>query len=259
MEFPTHPQIKISIITATFNANAYLDNLLQSIREQKTKQVEFIIIDGMSKDDTIVKIKQNEDIIDYWISEPDKGIYDAWNKGIKISQGEWIMFLGADDILMPNALNKYLQLLKDKDFSAFDYISARTQYINKDGKLLMTIGEKANWNLMKNKMSAAHVGSIHNKKNLFNKVGMYNLDYKICGDYELLLRKKETLKSFFVDDAIAKMQYGGMSFTTHAINETYKIRKKHNTVPLIKNLLLLYKDYLTFITFNYRKKNVSDF
>lgn len=243
----------ITIIIATFNAAKYLQSCLDSIIPQLNKDIELIIVDGGSSDRTVEIIKNNQQYVKEWISEPDKGIYDAWNKGIKLSHGEWIMFIGADDELLPDAISKYLDLLSSKDLSSFDYISAKNEFINEDGQLLKLVGKGAEWSLMRKGNSAAHVASLHHKKKLFDKVGYYNLDFKICADYEILLRKKHDLKSYFLQSKIAKMKVGGMSFSTEAIKECYEIRKLHNTTSPIFNLLLYFRDYFAFQVFKLRK------
>lgn len=245
--------MKITIVTATYNAEIVLENLIKSIIPQKSEEIEFIIIDGNSKDNTLEIIKRYQSYIDYWISEPDKGIYDAWNKGIKVAKGEWIMFLGADDELLPNSIYKYLHLINSKDLSSYDYISAQNEYINDENKLIKLLGNGAKWKLMRRGNSAAHVGSLHHKKNLFGSIGYYNLNYKICADYELLLRKKNNLKSYFFKTKIARMKVGGMSFTTRAIIESYKIRRLHKTLPSILNKLMFCRDYLSYKLFKFRK------
>ena len=106
---------------------------------------------------------------------------------------------------------------------------------------------------MKKGMSAAHVASLHNKKNLFEKVGFYNLKFKICADYEILLRKKGKLKSYFLPARIVKMKVGGMSFTTKAIKESFEIRKLHETTPFFLNKILYYRDLIAYILFKFRK------
>jgi glycosyltransferase involved in cell wall biosynthesis len=244
---------KISIITATYNAETVLENMIQSIILQKTNEIEFIIIDGNSKDNTKKIIKNYNTYIDYFVSEPDKGIYDAWNKGIVAAKGEWLMFIGADDELLPDAINKYLDLLNSKDLSSYDYISAQNEFINDKNKILKIIGNGAKWKLMRRGNSAAHVASLHHKKNLFGSIGYYNLNYKICADYELLLRKKNSLKSYFFKTKIAKMKVGGMSFTTNAIKEIYEIRKLHKTISPLFNKLLYFRDYFAFKLFKLRK------
>lgn len=243
----------ISVIIATYNASKTLARCLDSIIPQLTEECELIIIDGNSSDSTNEIIKAYNEI-SYTISEPDKGVYDAWNKGIKVSKGNWIMFVGADDALLPNALNTYLKLIHSRrDINEYDYICAHNEYVDKQGHLLKILGENAQWYKMKKMMCAAHVASLHNKKNLFEQVGLYNTDYKICGDYELLLRKGSCLHSIFMPERIAKMEAGGISFSSQAIIEVYKIRKEHKSISELLNLILFIRDWLAFKTFVLRK------
>lgn len=95
----------ISIITASYNAEKDLLWTFKSIREQTYDNIEWIIIDGASTDETVSLIKKNEDIVDYWISEPDKGIADAWNKGLSMASGDGILILNAGDVYSPDALS----------------------------------------------------------------------------------------------------------------------------------------------------------
>lgn len=243
----------ITIVIATYNAEAYLQTCLNSIIPQLNNDIELVIIDGESKDGTVEIIKNFKQYIKYWISEPDKGIYDAWNKGIKISNSKWIMFIGADDELFPNAINKYVNLLASQDFSSFDYISAQNEYVDSNDKLIKLLGEGAEWKLLRKGMSAAHVASLHHKKNLFENIGYYNLEFSLCADYELLLRKKNNLKSYFLPVRIGKMKVGGMSFSTRAIKQCYEIRKLHNSISPISNVILFLRDYFAFKFFKFRK------
>lgn len=242
----------ISIIIATYNAAKTLEKCLASIVPQMNSETELIIIDGLSNDSTMdILSKYNQ--ISYTISEPDKGIYDAWNKGIKASHGNWIMFVGADDVLLPDAIKTYFKMIdQTPDIDKYDYICAHNLFVDKNSKLLKIIGDRPVWAKMKKNMSAAHVASLHNRENLFETVGLYNLSYKICADYELLIRKKDKLKYLFVDKNIAAMKAGGMSFSTKAIIEVYKIRKTNHTVPLANNLLLFLRDWIAFKLFVFR-------
>ena len=109
----------ISIITVTYNSHKYLQETLDSLFKQNYKNFELIIIDGNSTDKTKNIIKKNKKNIDYWISENDKGIYDAFNKGIKLSRGDLIGIVNSDDILKPNALKilvKYYNSYPKMDF-----------------------------------------------------------------------------------------------------------------------------------------------
>ena len=96
--FPELPPL-VSVITAVYNGGATLERAIESVVSQTCPRIEFIVIDGGSTDCSVDLLRKYEDSIDYWISEPDNGIYDALNKGIAVATGEWLYFLGADDVL----------------------------------------------------------------------------------------------------------------------------------------------------------------
>lgn len=247
-------QIQISIVIATWNAAETLRTCLNSIVPQLTDETELVIIDGGSKDATNDIIASYGDKLAYTISEKDEGIYDAWNKGVKAAKGKWVAFIGADDVLLPNAINTYLDCIHGKaDIDTYDYICAHNEYVDMNGKLLKILGEEPKWSAMRKMMPAAHVASLHNKHNLFEMTGGYCLDFKICADYEMLIRKRENLKYLMLDARIARMKVGGMSFSTKAIKEVYRIRKKHHSVPGLVNVLLFLRDWIAYKLFIFRK------
>lgn len=245
--------IEISLIIATFNAAKTLKRCLESIVPQLTEQTELLLIDGGSKDSTNDIINSYGDKIAVHISEPDKGIYDAWNKGVRHAQGKWICFIGADDILLPDAIETFLNVIRSTaNIDSYDYICAHNEYVDDKGNVIQVIGEPAEWNKMRKSMVAAHVASLHNKQNLFETIGGYDLQFHICADYDLLLRKRDKLKSLFVNHNIARMQTGGMSFSVAALKETYKIREKNHSVSLLENIILYSWYWLLFKTYNLR-------
>ena len=238
---------KISIIIATFNAAETLDKCLRSVILQLNEKIELILVDGSSKDSTNEIIESYGSKIAVHISEPDKGIYDAWNKGVKLAHGQWVAFIGADDVLLPNALAHYIDVIeKTPDIDNYDYICACNEYVDMNGDVLNVIGGAPKWNIYRRRMNAAHVASLHNKKNLFDTLGGYDLSFKICADYELLLRKKDKLKYIFIPNHIARMQIGGMSFSTRAVKETFWIRKKHHSIGCVENCFLFLRDWAGF-------------
>jgi glycosyltransferase involved in cell wall biosynthesis len=241
----------ISIIIATYNASDTILECLDSIENEINSDCELIIIDGNSSDNTLDLLNKKKELIDVLISEPDKGIYDAWNKGIEKSKGKWIMFLGADDLLLKNSLLTYLEFLRERNSCDYDYVCAQNEYINLDGKFIKYIGKEPKWKAMKYYMPAAHVASLHNKK-LFDKIGFFNLEYKICADYELLSRKKNKLNYKFIDYKIAKMKTGGMSFSVRALTEQFFIRRKHLNI-IINVMTFLFQTSL-FIKFKIKNK-----
>lgn len=231
--------ISISIITATYNAEICLENLIKSIIIQKTNEIEFIIIDGGSKDNTLNIIKKYENTIDTWISEPDNGIYDAWNKGLKVAKGDWIMFLGADDILLPDAIETYITDIRNIQRDEL-IISSKVRMVSLTEQEIRIVGEKWNWyKHQKGKYSLAHPGMLH-KKALFSQFGFYDTNFKICADSEFLLRVDKNIKGRFVDFITVNMQVGGMSDSYKALYESFLIRKKNKSLPYYINLIRLY-------------------
>lgn len=212
----------ISIIIATFNADKFLKSCLDSIITQISKNVELIIIDGDSKDNTVDIIKSYKEYVTYWKSEPDKGIYDAWNKGIRIAKGDWIMFLGADDQLVPDGIAVYYEVVSNKEkIAEVDFISSQIQMIDHNGKLIRTKGWPFSWPLFLKEMMIAHPGALHSRR-LFDTYGNYNIDYKIVGDYEFLLRAGKLLKPLYIDKVTVIMSEGGASDSVKSIKEHYK-------------------------------------
>lgn len=213
---------KITIIVAVFNGAKTLQKCLDSIAKQSYQHKELIVIDGRSTDSTVDILKANQEQISYWISEPDNGIYDAWNKALKQVNGEWVVFLGADDIFLPNALQDYADYLLAHQNETFDYVSSKVNLVN-DTKVIRTIGKPWSWNAFRRYMNVAHVGSLHNKL-LYERYGVYDTSYKICADYELLLRPRARLKAGFLDIVTVNMRVGGASDSIAALHETERAK-----------------------------------
>ena len=226
-----------SIITITYNASRWLEQTILGVLSQSYPNIEYVVIDGGSTDGTVDIIKQYASGISYWVSEPDKGIYDAWNKGISHATGAWIMFIGADDILVENSLSPYIQYVKQISTQNYDLITACAYFVDLKGKLIKKVGEPFSWEREKRNMNISHGSTLHNR-NLFQKIGKYSLEYKICADYELLIREGQNLCCAFYNQAVLVFKVGGASFSMECQYETFRIRKKYHTVPLVINLYL---------------------
>ncbi|NVN91132.1 MAG: glycosyltransferase [Desulfuromonadales bacterium] len=240
----------ISVIIATFNAAKTLRNCLESIVTQKNECIELLVIDGGSTDGTPNILEEYSSQIDVIVSEHDHGIYDAWNKGIINSHGEWIMFIGADDTLEHSAFEKYFEFLNRHKIADIDFISAKYLYIGRAGQVLKVFGVPWSWEQFRRKMTVAHVGSLH-RRALFHDVGLYDLQFRICGDYELLLRKKERLRTLFMDEIIARMAMGGASYSMNGLRETHHIQHLYSGVSPVNlkaihlwQILLFWRHYL---------------
>lgn len=226
---------KISIITASYNAEAFIERAIQSVFSQGYRDMEFLIIDGGSKDKTVEIIRKHANSISYWVSEPDNGIYDAWNKGLAKATGDWVMFLGCDDLLVPGALQDYSDFM-DQLPGDVQYISSKNQMVDADHKPIRVKGWPWKWPFFLKEMTVAHPGSLHAKQ-LFETYGKFNTNYKIVGDYEFLLRPKGQLKTAFMDKVTVVMQEGGASDSVAAIKEQYKAATLTGNYPAGKALL----------------------
>ncbi|MBI5006900.1 MAG: glycosyltransferase [Nitrosomonadales bacterium] len=208
-----HPQPLISVIVAVYNGDRTLQQCIDSFARQTYANKELIVIDGGSRDGTVGLIKANQGRIGYWISEPDRGIYNAWNKGLKQAKGEWICFLGADDSFRDERVLEHmagaLQALPPQVRIAY----GRIMLVDADGKDLHCIGEP--WQEARERfrqiMSIPHPGMMH-RRTLFDEAGYFDESYRIAGDYELLLRELKTGEAHYIPDVVTvAMMQGGIS------------------------------------------------
>lgn len=210
---------RVSIITAVYNAAPTLEECLLSVRNQSYREIEHIVIDGGSTDGSIEILQRHSSLLAYWVSEPDNGIYDAWNKGLRVATGEWISFLGAEDVLLPDAVSKYLNACGG---TSAQYVSSLVRLV-RPGQPDKIIGRPWSWPAFQRKMTTAHVGSLH-RSALFDKYGTYDTSYRITGDYELLLRPGRDLSGIFLGEITAEMQAGGASDSFAALKEAQRAK-----------------------------------
>lgn len=193
--------MKISIITVCYNSSKTIEKTLKSVKAQTYKDIEYIVIDGASSDNTMEIVKSYDSVVSQWVSEPDKGLYDAMNKGIKLATGDYIGIINADDTFnADDVIERIAEFLKqtDVDASIGDIVQHK-----EDGKIIRTYTAKT-WQPHKLKIGfmPPHP-AIFFKKELFEKLGYYSLDFKIAADYELLIR-------YFVKYKI-KWKYSGIN------------------------------------------------
>lgn len=225
----------ITVITSTYNAAAHLPSVVKSIRDQTYENIEWIVVDGASEDGTLDILRQNEDVIDYWVSEPDKGIYDAWNKGLRLAEGEWICFLGADDEIISDAIEVMVKIGTSSPIP-LDFVCGKVE-LYRGPSLIRTIGKPWSWRRFKKYMCVAHTGAMHSAT-YFNRHGVFDNSFRISGDYEILLRAGPQLKTAFVPKVLARMQVGGESNRSSAVfQEALRARLMHAvTTPWVGRL-----------------------
>lgn len=195
---------KISIVTIVFNGVEHLERTILSVLNQNYPNFEYIIIDGGSTDGTIDIIKKYENSISSWISEPDKGVSDAFNKGISMATGEVIGLLNADDWYEGNTLK-----LISTHYKSNSILHGNIQYWNPDGTkgLYMYPNESKIFSEMTINHPTVFVSKV-----LYDKHGTFSLDYKLAMDYHLLLRMKLARVNFiYINTTLANMNSGGLS------------------------------------------------
>jgi glycosyltransferase involved in cell wall biosynthesis len=198
--------MKVSIITVCYNSDSTIEKTIQSVLNQSYQDIEYIIVDGASNDNTLSIIKDYEPIFNgrmIWISEPDKGLYDAMNKGILIATGDLVGIINSDDIFYNNqTINEIVTFhnLNNIDASVGNIVQQ-----NEFGRNIRFYSSK-NWSPDKLKIGfmPPHP-SIFFKKELFNKHNKYNINFKIGADYELIVR-------FFIKNKI-NWEYSGITTT----------------------------------------------
>lgn len=209
----------ISIIIVVFNGEKYIEQSITSVINQDYKNIELIIIDGASKDNTLQIIGKYKNRISKIISEPDSGIYNAMNKGLSLCSGDWIYFLGSDDKFISK--NIISTIFKQDFVSNTAIVFGNVK--NQDGKRIYS---KFNWKILLH--NSLHHQSVFYRKEIF-KDFKYNENFKIISDYELnLILFLKKIKYVKLDIDIAVCQDGGASTTAENfklfINETNTIR-----------------------------------
>jgi glycosyltransferase involved in cell wall biosynthesis len=213
----------ITVITATLDAAKTISITIQSVRLQSYPNIEWIVIDGGSKDGTVEILKDNEDTIDYWASELDSGIYEALNKGIENAHGDWMLFLGADDRLAKEDIVATIFARRPVVDEVLIY--GDVQYENAVKPVLSDISIKT---LLHNTLH--HQGAFYSRK-LFDAGWRYDEGFELFADYELNLRiALERYKVVKLDKVVVSIcSDNGRSRRNPGLllRETNEIRRKY--------------------------------
>ncbi|MCI8418507.1 MAG: glycosyltransferase [Lachnospiraceae bacterium] len=216
--------MKISIITVCLNSEATIEQTIKSVLVQKDEHVEYIIVDGNSMDGTRKIVDKYREGIDVIVSEPDQGIYDAMNKGISLAKGEIIGIINSDDWYEPGTFKTIRETFLN---SSADIVYGKMNLVSENGSpelLVPTDIEKLRYE-MEIPHSTAFV-----RKDIYEKFGLFSLDYKIAADYDLMLRYySEGVKFVFLNELLANFRMGGVSNQQSKVcaYETISISKKY--------------------------------
>lgn len=204
---------KVSIVTVVKNAETTIQRAMESVLNQSYKNIEYIVIDGLSSDHTLNVIKKYEHQISIILSEADNGIYDAMNKGLSRATGDIIGFLNADDFF---ANEKVVELIVE-DFinNSLDAIYGDVQYFSPKNinQIIRTYhSDKFKPSLIRNGIIPAHP-TLFLKKTIYKKYGLFNTKYKIAGDFDFIARIfiDGSIRYSYIPQTLVKMGYGGVS------------------------------------------------
>lgn len=236
-----HPLV--SIITICYNSENYIGNTIESVLDQTYDNIEYIIIDGNSTDNTLGIIKEYEPKFKgrmRWISEPDDGLYDALNKGIKKSNGKIVALINSDDFYSEKyAVEKMID--KFKENNKLEAVYCDVAYVDRNNpdklKRIWKTDFRDYFSKFKYGWAPCHP-SLFIKKEVYKKYGYFNLNYRISADYDLMSRfiAKNNIEIGYVPKILIKMRAGGIS--NEGISaiienniESYNILKSYNIFP----------------------------
>jgi glycosyltransferase involved in cell wall biosynthesis len=220
---------RLSILVATWNCAHQLEQFLESLARQSWTDWECLLLDNASTDGTAELVAAFQQRFPQsrvrWSTEPDTGIYDAWNRGLTLARGDYLSFIGADDAFLDRTR---LERIAALTLTEADLITARNAYYAPDGRLLRHWGFGWQWKRMRQSMNIAHPGMLV-RRELFDLAGLFDTSFRICGDYEWFLRLPAELRTIHTSDSILKVVQAGVSHTRIAqvYAETFRAQRRH--------------------------------
>jgi glycosyltransferase involved in cell wall biosynthesis len=224
--------MKVSIVTVCFNSGDTIEATIQSVAAQTYDDIEFIIVDGQSNDNTLDIIKRYEGVVTKWISEPDKGLYDAMNKGIEMATGDLVGIVNSDDTF--NSTTVLSEIVAFHEVNSIDASIGNIVQHKSNGQVIRLYTSE-NWTPEKLKIgSMPPHPSIFFQRSLFERYGNYLLDFRIGADYELITRYflKNKISWKYSGITTHKMLIGGLSSSGL---ESYQLISKEISKALDNN------------------------
>jgi len=227
----------ITMLTPVFNGAATIAQTFQSLREQAPHLTEYIVIDAMSSDGTQALVQANADLVTQYIREPDRGLYDAMNKGIAHAHGEVVGIINADDRLCDGALARVAQAFADPGVS---YVYSDVLTLDEQGRpygqarakepqeLTLRSPFGLDWRTL---IPFCHA-SLFVRKSVYDQLGGFDLSFRLAADHDFIARMIQArLKGVKLEAPLAYFQYGGLSASSRVFHEKKRISIKHGVHP----------------------------
>jgi len=247
--------MKISIITVSYNSAKTIETTFKSVLQQTYSNIEYIVIDGGSTDNTLKIAKKYSEIISVLVSEQDNGLYDAMNKGIKLATGDVIGLINSDDLFCdPDALTKVVKVFKKN--RNLESVYADLFYVSQhDTNKIVRRWVTGNQRKFKYGWHPAHP-TFYIKKSVYDRYGLFDLSFNLASDFEIMLRflDKEKISTTYLKEPLVKMRLGGE--TNKNFKNIYRQNIecvkafKKNDLKVIKFLYPFFRIVPKFFQFN---------
>jgi glycosyltransferase involved in cell wall biosynthesis len=243
----------VSVITVVYNGERYIEDVIKSVLNQSYKNIEYIIIDGGSLDNTVSIIKKYQNFLAYWVSEKDNGISDAFNKGIARANGEIIGIINSDDWYERTTIETVVANIKESDVVYSDM-----QLWKNDKKDFVIKGDHR---FLTREMTVSHP-SVFVRKECYDHFGLFDTKYELAMDYDLMLRLMVNNCRFtYIPEMLANMRWQGASDVKwlKGCKETLQIKNKYLPNQKLKNHLYFYRHVFAIAVSKFLRKTRLDF
>jgi len=238
----------LSVITVVYNNKKYISDTIESVLTQAYSNIEYIIIDGKSTDGTFEIIKKYSEKIDYWLSEPDNGIYDAMNKGIMLTSGEIIGILNSDDWWEPETAQLIIEAYLKNEKA--DIFHGKIRPVDSSG-IFLPARTHSNYFLKRLISTPFKHPAMFVTKRGYNNSGLFDLKYKTAADYDLMLRLiKDGAKDIFIDKILTNVRKVGITTGTNTVSspdEIKEIIEKFAGLKLLGKFLVLMRQFIMWL------------
>jgi len=244
MESISDNDVRISVITVVFNGERYLEYTIESVINQTYPNIEYIVIDGGSEDGTLDIIRKYSDHIDYWVSEPDSGIYNAMNKGIFEAKGDVIGILNADDFYDLRACENVARAF-DRERDVF-LVHGAMNILNEKSEIVSTYGSKRSMNELL--VAPYSHPTCFIRREFYETYGMFDEAFSTAADYDLMLRFINSgLKEYYVDCVLANFRRVGVTSQSRMfpVKQLWGLMRKQN-YSLSQRIWAIFFRYVRF-------------